>query len=104
MMDSCRDRISWILFQDICATTVIRNAILQDSKVCNTNALVDCDVEDWVPEQCSVSCDDNCPDPEDPYGCGGWQTLNRRIVVKPNECGLQCPTLSYTKKCSQIKC
>merc|ERR1719217_113291 len=65
---------------------------------------IDCGVTDWVPGECSVSCDDDCPDPNDPYGCGGWQTLAREIIVAPNEFGIKCPALMRKKKCNQIKC
>merc|ERR1719478_1346776 len=61
MMGKCKERIEWILFQDICAIVVVRNAVLEDSTVCPTAKIVDCDVEDWIPGQCTVSCDDTCP-------------------------------------------
>jgi len=82
----------------------VRNAVLTDSTVCPTAGIVDCDVEDWIPGACTISCDDSCPNPDDPFACGGWQTLQRRVVVKPNPCGLACPELTYQKKCNQIKC
>jgi len=103
-MGKCKVRIEWILFQDICAIVVTRNAVLVDSTVCPTAEIFDCAVEDWVPGTCSMSCDDSCPHPTDPFQCGGWQTLNRRILTKPNPCGLSCPDLTYQKKCNQMKC
>merc|ERR1719265_3054214 len=103
-MGKCKTRIEWILFQDICAIVVVRNAVLVDSTVCPTAEIFDCAVEDWVPGTCSVSCDDECPHPDDPFQCGGWQTLTRRILTQPNSCGLSCPVLTYQKKCNQIKC
>jgi len=65
---------------------------------------VDCDWTSWVPTECSKACDDTCPDPLNPYGCGGWQVLNRQMTVKPNECGFACPTPKRSRKCNQIKC
>jgi len=103
-MGKCKARIEWILFQDICAVIVVRNAVLEDSTVCPTADILDCDVEEWVPGTCTVSCDDTCPHADDPFACGGWQTLTRGIVVQPNSCGLTCPELTYQKKCNQIKC
>lgn len=103
-MQDCKKRIMWIMYQDMCAVIVVRNSLLQSSTVCPTPSINDCDVDDWIPEECSVSCDDQCPNPSDPYACGGWQTIQRKIVVAPNECGVQCPDLSRSKKCNQFKC
>merc|ERR1719158_2728191 len=36
--------------------------------------------------------------------CGGWQTLTREVIVKPNAKGVQCPALSTQRKCNQQKC
>jgi uncharacterized protein YegL len=103
-MGKCKIRIEWILFQDICAIIVVRNAVLIDSTVCPTADILDCDVTEWTPGTCTVSCDDSCPHEDDPFSCGGWQQLTREIVVQPNSCGLICPELTYQKKCNQIKC
>ena len=70
--------------------------------------IVDCDVDNWVPQKCTVDCDDSCPavpDPTEVYTCGGWQYVNRKVVVHPpDECGLRCPQLGRTMKCNQKKC
>jgi len=103
-MKACKKRITWIMYQDMCAIIVVRNAVLETSTVCPSASIDDCDVDAWIPSECSVSCDDACPDPRDPYSCGGWQEVKRKVVVPPDSCGLACPALSRFKKCNQIKC
>jgi len=107
-MKLCCERVKWIMFQDMCALIVVRNAVLESSTTCPGTEIVDCDVDNWVGKKCSVDCDDNCPgvpDPTEVYECGGWQEINRKIVVDPpDECGLRCPALTRTKKCNQKKC
>jgi len=87
---------------------VVRNAVLETSSDCPGNEIVDCDVDFWVGKQCTVECDDSCPEVPDPtevYECGGWQEIYRKVVVAPpDECGLRCPQLQRTKKCNQKKC
>lgn len=103
-MKACKKRITWIMYQDMCAIIVVRNAVLETSTVCPSASIDDCDVDAWIPSECSVSCDDACPDPLDPYACGGWQQITRKVVVPPDSCGLRCPDLARFKKCNQIKC
>jgi len=107
-MKKCCDRIKWIMFQDMCALVVVRNAVLVTSTVCPGEEIVDCDVDNWVAKACSVKCDDDCPavpDPTQVYECGGWQEVSRKKVVDPpDECGLRCPALTRTKKCNQNRC
>jgi len=106
-MKKCCERIKWIMFQDMCAIIVVRNSVLSTSGECPGNAIADCDVDSWVGKQCTVDCDDSCPeipDASEVYECGGWQEIYRKVVVAPDRCGLQCPDLSRTKKCNQKKC
>jgi len=107
-MRRCCERVKWIMFQDMCALIVVRNAVLESSTECPGTEIVDCDVDNWVSKSCTVKCDDSCPDVPDPtevYQCGGWQEIYRHAVVQPpDECGLRCPALSRTKKCNQNKC
>merc|ERR1719235_3085839 len=65
------------------------------SKVSPPEKIVDCGVSTWIPSECSRPCD---------YKCGGVQTLTREVVVKNNEFGLLCPTLTRQRKCNQAKC
>jgi len=107
-MKKCCERVKWIMFQDMCALIVVRNAVLSTSTECPGEQIVDCDVDNWVGQKCTVECDDSCPDVPDAtevYTCGGWQHINRKAVVQPpDECGLRCPALARTKKCNQKKC
>merc|ERR1719420_740136 len=103
-MKECKARIEWIMFQDICAYLKVRATIMTFSKVSPPEKIIDCGVSAWVPGECSVRCDDNCPDKKNPYACGGWQQLSREIVVAPNEFGLKCAELQRKRKCGQVKC
>jgi len=107
-MKKCCERVKWIMFQDMCALIVVRNAVLETSTECPGQSIVDCDVDNWVGQKCTVECDDSCPEVPDAtevYTCGGWQHINRKVVVQPpDECGLRCPALGRTKKCNQKKC
>jgi hypothetical protein len=107
-MKKCCERVKWIMFQDMCALIVVRNSVLSTSQACPGDEIVDCEVDNWVPQKCTVECDDECPavpDASEVYQCGGWQTINRKVVVMPpDECGLRCPDRSRTKKCNQRKC
>jgi hypothetical protein len=102
-MAACKKRINWIFYQDMCAIKIVRNAVMENSTVCPTAEMTDCDVGAWVPEECSVSCDDSC-DPAQPYKCGGWQEMKREIVVPNDDCGVKCPRLSLFKRCGQFHC
>jgi len=102
-MAACKKRIDWIFFQDMCAIKIVRNAVMENSTVCPTSVMTDCDVGAWVPEECSVSCDNSC-DPAMPYKCGGWQEMKREIVVPNDDCGIRCPRLSLYKRCGQFHC
>jgi len=102
-MKKCQRRISWILYQDMCAIKVVRNAVLATATSCPTDEIQDCDVDAWVPEECSVPCDDKC-DPAKPFKCGGWQKMKRRVVVPNDDCGIKCPVTEKYKRCGQYKC
>lgn len=102
-MQECRARIEDITFTNICAVKKVRNAILMQSSVSPPDAITDCDVKDWVAAECSMDCDDSCPQP-DPSACGGWQALTREVIVIANEFGVRCPVLGKRKKCNQFKC
>jgi uncharacterized protein YegL len=104
-MAGCKRVITEITFTRICAVVKVRNEVMGHSE---TIDITDCDVTSWVPGDCSVLCDDSCPTifgpNDDPYKCGGWQTLAREVIQKPNEHGVTCPALSRQKKCNQQKC
>jgi len=102
-MHKCHKTITWILYQDMCAIKVVRNAVLETATSCPTDEITDCDVDAWVPEECSVLCDDKC-DPSRPFECGGWQKMTRNVVVPNDDCGIKCPATEKYKRCGQFKC
>lgn len=102
-MTQCKRRIEWIMYQDMCAIKVVRNALMETSSVCQTASIIDCDVSAWVREECSVSCDDSC-NPRKPFECGGWQEIKRDVVAQNNACGIKCPTLNKAMRCGQYPC
>jgi len=90
----------------ICSFISVRNAVHKDSEgECKPENMIDCDVANWVPGECSVSCDDSC-NPNTPYRCGGWQEMTRDVVVNTDAtgCGYACPRLSLYKRCGQYPC
>merc|ERR1719203_807306 len=102
-MAECKMTIEEILYTNICAVRQVRDKLMAYSEVTPPEKIDDCDVEDWTPQDCSKICDDTCPQ-SDPYACGGWQVLTRRVVAAPNSFGVQCPALQMNKKCNQFKC
>lgn len=102
-MAACKKRIQWIMYQDMCAIKIVRNAVMENSTVCPSAEIQDCDMDAWIPESCSVSCDDSC-DPNQPFKCGGWQKMVRKPVVPHDECGIRCPLAEKFKRCGQFLC
>jgi hypothetical protein len=102
-MAECKGTVEEILFTNICAVRKVRNSVMTHSSISPPAKISDCDVGDWVASECTMDCDDSCPQ-EDPYACGGWQDLTREVVVSPNSFGLMCPALLMKKKCNQMKC
>jgi uncharacterized protein YegL len=102
-MALCKKRIAWILGQDMCAIKTVRNAVLENSTDCPSSKIQDCVMDSWVPEPCSVSCDDTC-DPAQPFKCGGWQLMIRKPVVPNDDCGIKCPLTEKSKRCGQYLC
>merc|ERR1719238_2183915 len=102
-MKQCKKKIEWIMFQDICAYLKVRAKVMKFSKVSPPEKIADCAVSTWIPSDCSMPCDYKCPN-KDPYKCGGTQVLTRQVVVKNNQFGMVCPTLSRMRKCNQAKC
>merc|ERR1719265_2372542 len=100
----CVAVISEILFTDICGVKQVRGEIAKFSKEVPPEKITDCVVSDFLPTDCSVPCDNKC----DPHGstptCGGWLTLERKIIQDRNEFGITCPQLNYPMRCKQIRC
>merc|ERR1719443_1970234 len=103
-MSKCKKRIEWIFFQDFCSYLVVRMQLMTYSKVSPPNKITDCDVTPYTPGDCSKTCDDECPDKNDPFACGGWQILTREVTVPNNEFGVRCPENKRKRKCGQFKC
>jgi len=93
----CEATMNEILFTDICGVSKVRNEVIKkhipDIDVGN---VVDCEVGDWVPGECSVPCDDEF--------VGGTQTMKRDIITKNTEDASECPALSMVKVCNQKVC
>jgi len=112
----CQATIYEIMYTDICGVLTVRGIISTYSKDVPPKAIQDCEVSDWTSHECKrdgapVPCDDLCErdgtrktanggiEP-----CGGVQVLTREIISAPNEFGMICPKLEYTRKCNQLKC
>lgn len=107
----CKQQISEIMFTDICGVLVVRGEVMKFSKVVGCkeckDQIVDCEVDDWIPELCSVPCDNDCTadgTKKDGTLCGGTQVLNRKVVVKNNKFGIKCVPLTSSRSCGQILC
>lgn len=103
-MRKCRRKIEEILFTFICAIRKTRNELMKQSSKIKQSDIIDCDVSDWVPGECTVPCDNRCPHPTDPYKCGGRHKLTRDIIQAASQYGVKCPTLSTERTCNQKKC
>merc|ERR1719219_411368 len=106
-----REKIEEILYTRICAVRKVRNELLEHSTESPPSKFSDCDFSDWAsktgeciaPTGNAILCDDTCPR-DDPYKCGGSETMKRDIVVLPDDYGMKCPQLEREKKCGQKKC
>merc|ERR1719223_1737646 len=57
----CEEEISEILYTEMCSLRTVRGAIVSHSGSISAEDIVDCEVSDWLPGECSKSCDDSCP-------------------------------------------
>jgi len=92
----CKFTMNEILFTKICGTKRVRGTVLKHSKVVTPDKVIDCEVGDWIPGQCSVPCDDKL--------VGGMENLTREVVQNRNEFGIQCPILTLPKRCGMFPC
>lgn len=97
----CKKEIESILFSDICGVRQVRTVILKKSTTIKVDDVIDCEVTDWMPGECSKSCDDDCPESND---CGGVTTATRDVIQPPTALGVTCPPLAYRSRCNQVKC
>merc|ERR1719159_1442287 len=88
-MEECKGNIEE-LHSEICGAKKIRKEIF---KMSDLTALVsDCEVSDWVPGECTVTCG------------GGMQMLNRSVSIQPAYGGAECPPLTMDRVCNDIPC
>merc|ERR1719387_3241142 len=88
-MAECKANIEQ-LHSEICGAKKIRKEIF---KMSDLTALVsDCEVSDWVPGECTVTCN------------GGMQQLNRSVSIQPAYGGAACPPLSMDRVCNDFPC
>merc|ERR1719346_938653 len=87
MSECCDNRNAFTA--EICALEKIRGELykLEGLKV----FITDCEVSDWVDDECSVSCG------------GGKQDRHRTIIIHPIN-GSQCPPLKMERECNVIGC
>jgi len=112
----CQATIYEIMYTDICGVLTVRGIISTYSKDVPPKKIQDCEVSEFQSGECKrdgqpVPCDDLCERDgtrKTPSGqveqCGGVQTLTREIITAPNEFGMICPKLEYTRVCNQLKC
>merc|ERR1719183_2276750 len=74
---------------EICGIKQIRAELYKMSAM--KKYIQDCVVSDWVPEECSASCE------------GGTQKITRTIQV-PANMGMACPPLKATRACNDFTC
>jgi uncharacterized protein YegL len=97
-MQECRSTIRGILFTEVCGATKVRNELITSNlDDVSTEDIVDCSVSNWVPSECSVTCDDSLE--------GGDQVLRRTVITRNDaKWGSACPNLTLTTKCNQVRC
>ena len=75
------------LISEGCALGKIRGELEKMKGHTNPAFLQDCEVTDWNPDECSVTC------------AGGIQKLTRAVSVHPVG-GAECPPLEMMRKCN----
>merc|ERR1719313_1915681 len=77
------------IMDTMCGIKIVR---LELYKMAEQEAFfADCEVGEWVPQDCSVSC------------AGGTQILTREVLVEPNW-GAECPPLQMEQECQTQPC
>lgn len=102
--EQCEKEISAILYTEMCSLRTVRGAIVSHSGSITAEDIVDCEVSDWIPGECSKSCDNDCPGGPGSPPCGGFQQLTRNVLQDPNEHGTHCPALAFRSSCNQVQC
>jgi len=92
----CKSQIYEILYTKFCGYLNARGELHKESDEVKPDDILDCEVEEWVEQECSVPCDD--------AGVGGTLKLTREITQMNNEHGVKCPSLSWEIKCGRKPC
>lgn len=101
----CSDRERDLMDNQMCTLRSLREAAVNESSSISVDDIVDCDVSDWEPGECSVECDDSCPAwKSNGKSCGGERTMTRQVVQEASELGLECPPLEMAMPCNQVRC
>jgi hypothetical protein len=87
-MEDCVTKRNAIL-DTMCGIKVVRLELFKLAE--QDSFFADCEVGDWVPQDCSVSC------------AGGTQLLTREILSEPNG-GASCPPLQMEQECQTQPC
>jgi uncharacterized protein YegL len=86
--DECKAK-QFEIMNTMCGIKVIRLQIFQMSE--KDAFFADCEVGDWVPQECSVSC------------AGGSQVLTREVLAEASY-GAPCPPLEMEQECNTQPC
>jgi len=90
MLKLCKVNINNLVSEG-CALGKIRGELEKMKGHTNPAFLQDCEVTDWNPDECSVTCG------------GGVQKLTRAVSVHPVG-GAECPPLEMSRKCNEDEC
>jgi len=92
----CRSTVRHILFTEICGIVRVRNELITTNLDVKSEEIVDCQIGEWVPSECSVACDDTMQ--------GGVQLLRREVLTRNTKWGATCANLTLTTRCNQVRC
>jgi Mg-chelatase subunit ChlD len=104
--DDCCEEFEYIAGTLLCGPLAVKNELIKNlnnpeqvglESPPDPTEVGDCEMGCWIPEKCSVECDDTL--------VGGFQTMVRRVIEPTNgELGLKCPAQTMEMKCGQRKC
>mmetsp|Transcript_92515 Transcript_92515/g.267097 ORF Transcript_92515/g.267097 Transcript_92515/m.267097 type:complete len:908 (+) Transcript_92515:2-2725(+) len=102
----CTQGVEDILGREICGLRALRAAVAaQTGSTVKAESIVDCEVSEWTDGDCSVRCDDKCPQPNKTASpCGGIKKGKRSVLQKPSQFGAACPPLARIVPCNQVQC
>uniref|UniRef100_A0A7S4VX11 VWFA domain-containing protein n=1 Tax=Alexandrium monilatum TaxID=311494 RepID=A0A7S4VX11_9DINO len=101
--EECTTGIREVLGGEICHLRALRGSVVSKSSSLKPQDLVDCEVSDWLPGECSKRCDDSCPKTSG-KPCGGTEQMVREVIQPPSQHGVACPPLKQVVACNQVRC